>query len=53
MYFYTGLGLFFSGYMYVSNMVVVFIYNVINSSYLQSRYDPFSITTIEFPNLNN
>lgn len=52
-YAYLGVLTFMFGYLYQSNQAFLMAYLVINSSYLQSRYDPFSITTIEFPNAFN
>ena len=52
-YVYLGVFTVFYAFVYQSSMAIIMAYNVINSAYLQSRYDPYSVTTIEFPNLFN
>lgn len=49
MYFYIGMAQAAASWISISNQSVVMAYNVINAVYLQSRYDPTTWVTIEFP----
>ena len=51
--FYAGIINLISGYLNVANLSTIMAYAVINSVYIQSRYDPTTYSTILFPTFFN